>query len=131
MINERMFIFESGNGKKMLIPLEDAFLRNRQDSRRFVRKECKSKLICESYNPEKDIFEKIDAVVYNSSKGGLFFGANRSFFPGFPIYVRSNDPFIIADNQELACGIHSKIIWCDEMESRTKNHIYFTGIEFF
>ena len=118
MINERMFILDSGNGEKMLIPLEDAFLRNRQDSRRFVRKECKSELICESYNPEKDIFEKIDAVVYNSSKGGLFFEANRSFFPGFPIYVRSNDPFIIADNHELAYGIHSKIIWCN-------NHIRF------
>ncbi len=131
MITERISVPPSKNMDSMYIPLENKFGDNLKESRRFVRKECKVEIICESYNPEKDTFDKTYAVACNHNKEGLFFEANRFFQPDFPIYIRLKDPLKNIGNNELAYGIHAKIIWCDEIADKVTNHRYCIGIEYF
>jgi len=115
---------------RSLSSLTGNFPFSKPNKRLVHRKNCCYTLECKSYHCEKDIFETIKGVAFNSSKCGLYFETSNLLESGVPVYISSEDSIKDSLDAEIAEGVHAQVIWCNSINNGSKPS-YGVGLKFF
>ena len=115
---------------RSLSSLTENFSFSKPNKRLVPRQNCFYKLECKSYHSERDIFETIKGIVFNSSKCGLYFETHNLLESGSPVYISSEDSIMDPFDAEIAKGVHAQVVWCNSINNGSKPS-YGVGLKFF
>ena len=96
--------------------------------RAFRRDDQKASIKIADYDSKERFF---DAVMYNSSEGGMYFEAKDALQPGSDIWIKVSDYSPEIHGKEAMNGYRAEVMWCRKIYKKDeKNTSYGVGVRF-
>jgi hypothetical protein len=90
-----------------------------------------NKIICKSYDPEKDDFESTIGFVLQKSKQNILFLSEHQFQKGSPVYIQSKISDLEVNKNGLEDWGHAQVIRCKNIEESNHHWLYRIMAEYF